>query len=87
MKKSSAKKRLTRTKSAATKATALAVPRAKRAIVDGGDMRFAEIIALIEAARRRAHQAVNTELVAHYWELGEYISRKIATAEWGDSIV
>ena len=27
-------------------------------------------IALIEAARRRAYQAVNTELVAHYWELG-----------------
>ncbi|WP_211483891.1 PDDEXK nuclease domain-containing protein [Corallococcus exiguus] len=86
-KKSSSKKRLTRTKPAATKATALAVPRAKRAIVDGGDMRFAEIIVLIEAARRRAYQAVNTALVAHYWELGEYISRKIASAEWGDSIV
>lgn len=26
-------------------------------------------------------------LVAHYWELGEYISRKIANAEWGDGIV
>ncbi|MGE6756368.1 PDDEXK nuclease domain-containing protein [Corallococcus interemptor] len=86
-KKSSSKKHLTRTKAAATKATALAVPRAKKAIVDGGDRRFAEIIVLIEAARRRAFQAVNTELVAHYWELGEYISRKIATAEWGDSIV
>ncbi|WP_199738881.1 YhcG family protein [Corallococcus sp. CA054B] len=86
-KKSSSKKRLTRTKPAATKAAALAVPRAKRAIVDRGDMRFAEIIVLIEAARRRAYQAVNTELVAHYWELGEYLSRKIASAEWGDSVV
>ncbi|MBN8469544.1 DUF1016 family protein [Corallococcus exiguus] len=86
-KRSSAKKRLTRTKPVATKATALAVPQATWAIVDGGDMRFAEIIVLIEAARRRAYQAVNTELVAHYWELGEYISRKIASAEWGDSIV
>jgi len=81
------KKRVARVKPAATKSTALAVPRARRALVDGGDTRFAEVIALIEAARRRAYQAVNTELVAHYWELGEYISRKIASAEWGDGVV
>jgi hypothetical protein len=30
---------------------------------------------------------VNTVLVEHYWELGEYISRKIASAEWGDGVV
>jgi predicted nuclease of restriction endonuclease-like (RecB) superfamily len=81
------KKRTTGAKPAAPKAMALAVPRAKRTVVDGGDQRFAEVIALIEAARGRAYQAVNTELVAHYWELGEYISRKIASAEWGDGVV
>jgi predicted nuclease of restriction endonuclease-like (RecB) superfamily len=86
-KKSSPKKRVARAKPAATKAAALAVPRAKRAIVDGSETRFGEVIALIEAARRRAYQAVNTELVGHYWELGEYISRKIASAEWGDGVV
>ncbi|MBL0699038.1 PDDEXK nuclease domain-containing protein [Comamonas sp. JC664] len=85
-KSSSSKKSLTRAKPA-TLATKLAVPPAKRAFVEDGDTRFAEVIALIEVARRRAHQAVNTELVAHYWELGEYISRKIASAEWGDGIV
>ena len=88
--KTSSKKRPARTKPAATKATALAVPRAKRPIVGGGDTRFAEVISLIEAARQRAYQAVNTELVAHYWELGElgeYISQKIASAEWGDGVV
>lgn len=85
--KTSSKKRRTRTKPAATSATAVAVPRATRTITDGEDMRFAEVIALIEAARRRAYQAVNTELVAHYWDLGEYISRKIASAEWGDGVV
>lgn len=84
--KTSAKKRAARTKPAATKATTLATPRAKRAIVDG-DTRFAEVIALVETARRRAYQAVNAELVTHYWELGEYISRKIASAEWGDGVV
>lgn len=53
----------------------------------GDDVRFAEVVALIEAARTRAYQAVNTELVALYWQLGEYISRKIANAEWGDGVV
>jgi predicted nuclease of restriction endonuclease-like (RecB) superfamily len=51
------------------------------------ETRFAEVVALIEAARGRAYQAVNTELVKLYWQLGEYISRKIASAEWGDGVV
>ncbi len=85
--KTSPKKRATRAKPAATKTTAIAMPRSKRAIGDGEDARFAEVIALIEAARGRAYQAVNAELVAHYWELGEYISKKIASAEWGDGVV
>jgi predicted nuclease of restriction endonuclease-like (RecB) superfamily len=38
-------------------------------------------------ARRRAYQAVNAELVGLYWQLGEYISRKIDSAQWGDSVV
>jgi predicted nuclease of restriction endonuclease-like (RecB) superfamily len=48
---------------------------------------FDEVLALIGAARRRAYQAVNSELVGLYWQLGEYISRKIASAEWGDGVV
>lgn len=69
--------------------TAPATPtrRAEADVAALGDTRFAEVIALIEAARRRVFQAVNAELVAHYWQLGEYISRKLATAEWGDGIV
>jgi len=85
--KPSAKKRAAHTKPAAAKAAALAAPRARQASVDGGDARFAEVVALIEAARRRAYHAVNVELVAHYWQLGEYISQKIASAEWGDGVV
>jgi hypothetical protein len=49
--------------------------------------KFDEVLALIEAARRRAYQAINTELVDLYWELGQYISKKIASAEWGDGVV
>lgn len=50
-------------------------------------VRFAEVLDLIEAARGRAYQAVNAELVTLYWRLGEHISKKIASAEWGDGVV
>ncbi|MCU0784162.1 MAG: PDDEXK nuclease domain-containing protein [Verrucomicrobia bacterium] len=48
---------------------------------------FREIIGLIQSARRRAFQAVNTELIELYWRVGEYISRKLATAAWGEGVV
>lgn len=46
-----------------------------------------EFLSLIAAARQRAYQAVNTELVGPYWEVGGYISRKIAGAERGGGVV
>lgn len=58
-----------------------------RALAPDEDARFTEAVALIEAARSRAYQAVNVELVSLYWQLGEHISRKIASAEWGDGVV
>ena len=48
---------------------------------------FADIARLIDAARQRAIQAVNTTLIELYWQVGERISRKIAQAEWGDGVV
>jgi len=45
---------------------------------------FAEVVAMIESARRQALQAVNTTLIDLYWQVGAYISRKIEAAEWGD---
>jgi predicted nuclease of restriction endonuclease-like (RecB) superfamily len=48
---------------------------------------FAEVVAMIESARVRAVAAVNHELVGLYWQLGEYISRKIESAAWGDGVV
>ena len=58
-----------------------------KAIVAGHEPAFREIIGLIEAARRRAFQAVNTELIDLYWRVGEYISRKLETAAWGEGVV
>lgn len=48
---------------------------------------FDEVLSLIERARGRAYQAVNSELVGLYWQLGEYLSRKLESAEWGDGVV
>ncbi len=48
---------------------------------------FAEVVGLIEQARQRAYQAVNSELVGLYWRIGEYISAKLAAAVWGEGVV
>lgn len=51
------------------------------------DASFAEIVDLIQQARQRAFHAVNTELIDLYWQVGEYISRKLETAAWGQGVV
>jgi predicted nuclease of restriction endonuclease-like (RecB) superfamily len=48
---------------------------------------FDEILTLIQSARQRAFHAVNIELIDLYWQVGQTISRKIETAEWGDGVV
>ncbi len=48
---------------------------------------FAEVVGLIREARTRAYQAVNTELVGLYWQVGKYIGEKLETAEWGEGVV
>ncbi len=48
---------------------------------------FDEVISLIENARQRSYAAVNFQLVDLYWQIGEYISRKIASATWGEGVV
>lgn len=51
------------------------------------DSRFTDIIQLIKQSRTHALRAVNAELINLYWNIGEYISRKIEQSEWGDSVV
>ena len=36
---------------------------------------------------KRVFQAVNTELIDLYWQVGATISHKIKAAEWGDGVV
>ncbi len=48
---------------------------------------FAEVVAMIQAARGRALAAANSELVDLYWQVGAYISHKLETAAWGEGVV
>ncbi len=48
---------------------------------------FDDVLRLIDAARARAIAAVNQELIDLYWNIGEYISRKIAAEGWGQGTV
>jgi predicted nuclease of restriction endonuclease-like (RecB) superfamily len=48
---------------------------------------FAEVVEIIRTAKQTAAQAVNTQLVELYWQIGAYISLKLDQAEWGDGVV
>ena len=48
---------------------------------------FSEIVKLAEQARYNTYQSINSELVNLYWQIGEYISKKVANDEWGVNVV
>lgn len=48
---------------------------------------FEEITLLIKAARQQAFNEVNRRLIELYWEVGKYISTKVANDGWGKSVV
>ena len=66
-----------------------AAPSPAQVVAQGGaaqpiETSFAEVVGLIEQARQRAYQAVDSELVGLYWRLGQYISAKLAAVVWGE---
>ncbi len=48
---------------------------------------FSHITRLIAEAKERAYQAVNRELVALYWNIGEYLHQQVSTQAWGKAVV
>jgi predicted nuclease of restriction endonuclease-like (RecB) superfamily len=48
---------------------------------------FENILRLINEARNRAFNKVNTELVMLYFSVGDIVSAKVTAGAWGDSIV
>jgi predicted nuclease of restriction endonuclease-like (RecB) superfamily len=51
------------------------------------ELAFDDVVSMIRAARQRAEQAVNTELIDLYWHIGQYLHRKIETDGWAKSTV
>lgn len=66
--------------------TSMATPR-KSVVAPPAEDAFNEIVNLIQAARARSLQFVNSELVGLYWQIGKYISSKLQAAEWGEGVV
>ncbi|MDP1695235.1 MAG: DUF1016 N-terminal domain-containing protein, partial [Candidatus Woesearchaeota archaeon] len=48
---------------------------------------FLQIVEFIQNAKEKAFLAVNTKLIDLYWNIGKYISEKVKSAEWGQSVV
>lgn len=51
------------------------------------ETQFLEVVGMIKRAKTIAYKAINAELVNCYWQVGEYISQRIANASWGDKSV
>ncbi|MDR3076393.1 MAG: PDDEXK nuclease domain-containing protein [Synergistaceae bacterium] len=56
-------------------------------IAPNNENAFDEVISIIDNARENAFRAVNRELIGMYWDIGEYISRRVAGGGWGKSVV
>ena len=48
---------------------------------------FQKVVDIVEQARQRMFQNVNTELIKMYWSIGEYISEQTSKASYGDAFV
>lgn len=59
----------------------------KDSIIISDKPEFDNIITLINEARQKSFQAVNTILIDLYWEIGSIISDKVKQAEWGHGVV
>lgn len=48
---------------------------------------FEDVVTLIQRTRSEVIRVANTALIDLYWQIGGYISQRIAAAEWGDGVV
>lgn len=51
------------------------------------DNQFDEVVLAIRTTRDDVLRQANSKLISLYWQIGEYISKKITDAEWGDGVV
>jgi len=48
---------------------------------------FAEVLTLIKTAQRTVISTANQELIKLYWTIGQYISDRLLTSEWGQKTI
>jgi hypothetical protein len=48
---------------------------------------FMAVVALIKQAQSNALKSVNTELINLYWNVGAYLTKQLANANWGEKTV
>ncbi len=48
---------------------------------------FDQILAIIHQGKNQALQAINIALIETYWQVGRYLSQKVAHSGWGKGIV
>lgn len=48
---------------------------------------FTDVVKMIRNTRNQVLQIANTALIDLYWKIGQYLSVKISSAEWGDGVV
>ena len=48
---------------------------------------FEDVVTLIQGTRSKVLRGANTALIDLYWQIGGYISQRIAAAEWGDGVI
>ena len=48
---------------------------------------FADVVEMIRSTRSQVLRMANAAFIDLYWQVGQYLSVKIASAEWGDGVV
>ena len=51
------------------------------------ELDFSYVINIIQEHKQRAYRKINEELVAMYYEIGQYLFEKVSTGEYGDGVI
>ena len=51
------------------------------------DDSITDIVKMIETHRENAYRKINEELVTMYYEIGKYLSEKVASEKWGSKVI
>jgi predicted nuclease of restriction endonuclease-like (RecB) superfamily len=51
------------------------------------ELDFSQVLNIIQEHRQKAYRKINEELVTMYYEVGQYLSTKLSTGEYGDGVI